>query len=113
MKALEDLTKEQLINDLIELRRRISELEKIEKDKKRYEEEHNRTRAMFEGLFEFAPDAILVVNHDGRIIRVNKQTERLFGYTCKELLDTPVEILLKVFPARRIRCRRQEDKLFC
>jgi PAS domain S-box-containing protein len=49
---------------------------------------------MFEGLFEFAPDAILVVNHDGRIIRVNKQTERLFGYPRNELLDTPIEILL-------------------
>ncbi|MFZ0931756.1 MAG: PAS domain S-box protein [Syntrophobacteraceae bacterium] len=94
MKALEDLTKEQLINDLIELRRRISELEKIEKDKKRYEEELNRVRAMFEGLFEFAPDAILVVNHDGRIIRANKQAERLFGYPRNELLDTPIEILL-------------------
>jgi PAS domain S-box-containing protein len=69
-------------------------LERIEKDKKRYEEELNRVRAMFEGLFEFAPDAILVVNHDGRIIRVNKQTERLFGYPRNELLDTPIEILL-------------------
>jgi PAS domain S-box-containing protein len=94
MKTLEDLTKEQLIDDLIALRRRISELETIEKDKKKYEEELNRVRAMFEGLFEFAPDAILVVNHEGRIIRVNKQTERLFGYSRSELLDTPLEILL-------------------
>jgi PAS domain S-box-containing protein len=94
MKALEDLTKEQLINDLIELRRRISELEKIEKDKKKYEKELNRVKAMFEGLFEFAPDAILVVNHKGGIIRVNKQTERLFGYSRNELLDKPLEILL-------------------
>jgi len=94
MKALEDLTKEQLINDLIALRRRISELEKIEKDKKKYEEELNRVKAMFEGLFEFAPDAILVVNHKGGIMRVNKQTERLFGYSRNELLDKPLEILL-------------------
>jgi len=94
MKALEDLTKEQLINDLIALRRRISELEKIEKDKKKYEQELNRVKAMFEGLFEFAPDAILVVNHKGGIMRVNKQTERLFGYSRNELLDKPLEILL-------------------
>ena len=94
MKTLEDLTKEQLIDDLIALRRRISELETIEEDKKKYEEELNRVRAMFEGLFEFAPDAILVVNHEGRIIRVNKQTERLFGYSRSELLDAPLEILL-------------------
>jgi PAS domain S-box-containing protein len=94
METLKDLTKEQLIDDLIELRRRISELEKIEKDKKKYEEELDRVKAMFEGLFEFAPDAILVVNPEGRIIRVNKQTERLFGYSRNELLDTPLEILL-------------------
>ncbi|MGO9372126.1 MAG: PAS domain S-box protein [Syntrophobacteraceae bacterium] len=94
MKTLEDLTKEQLIDDLIALRRRINELETTEKDTKKYEEELNRVRAMFEGLFEFAPAAILVVNHEGRIIRVNKQTERLFGYSRSELLDTPLEILL-------------------
>ena len=94
MKTLEDLTKEQLIDDLIAMRRRINELETIEEDKKKNEEELNRVRAMFEGLFEFAPDAILVVNHEGRIIRVNKQTERLFGYSRSELLDTPLEILL-------------------
>jgi two-component system sensor kinase FixL len=94
MKALEDLTKEQLINDLVALRRRINELEKIEEDKKKYETELNRARAMFEGLFEFAPDAVLLVNHEGRIIRVNRQGERLFGYPRSELLDTQLEILL-------------------
>lgn len=94
METLEDLTKEQLIDDLIALRRRINELETIEKDTKKYEEELNRVRAMFEGLFEFAPATILVVNQEGRIIRVNKQTERLFGYSLSELLGTPLEILL-------------------
>jgi PAS domain S-box-containing protein len=94
MKTLEDLTKEQLIDDLIAMRRRIDELQTIEEDKKKYEEELNRVRAMFEGLFEFAPDAIMIVNHEGRIIRVNKQTERLFGYSRSELIDTPLEILL-------------------
>ena len=94
MKTLKDLTKEQLINDLVLLRQRMSELERIETDKKKYEEELNRTKAMFEGLFEFAPDAILVVNSEGHFIRINKQTERLFGYSRNELLNTPVENLL-------------------
>lgn len=94
MKTLEDLTKEQLIDDLVAMRRRINKLETIEEDKKKYKEELNRVRAMFEGLFEFAPDAIMVVNRDGRIIRVNKQTERLFGYPRSELLDAQLEILL-------------------
>ena len=39
MDVPEDITKEQLIKDLIQLRQRINELEKIEEDKKRFVEE--------------------------------------------------------------------------
>lgn len=94
MKALTDLTKEQLINDLVVLRQRISELEEIEKKKTKYEEELNRTKAMFEGLFEFAPDAILVVSQEGHIVRANKQSGRLFGYSENEMTDIELENLL-------------------
>jgi PAS domain S-box-containing protein len=94
MKTPEDLTKEQLIKDLIELRRKINELEKIKEDKERYAEELKKTKAMFEGLFEFAPEAIVVVNREGRTVQVNKQTERMFGYTREELLNADHDILL-------------------
>ena len=94
MKTPEDLSKEQLINDLIKLRSRVNELQKIEKDKKKYEEELSQTKAMFEGLFEFAPDAIVVVNREGRIVQVNKQAERLFGYAREELLNADHDILV-------------------
>jgi PAS domain S-box-containing protein len=89
-----DIAKEQLIKDLIKLRQRINELEKIEEDKKRYVEELSKTKAMFEGLFEFAPDAILVVDREGRIVQANKQVERLFGYTREELLNADHDMLL-------------------
>jgi PAS domain S-box-containing protein len=94
MKTPDELTKEQLINDLIKMQQRIDELEKIEEDKKRYVEELSRTKAMYEGLFEFAPDAIVVVNREGRIVQVNKQAERTFGYTREELLSADHDILL-------------------
>ena len=90
----EDMTKEQLINDLIKLRQRIDELAKIEEDKNRYLEELNKTKAMYEGLFEFAPDAIVVVNREGRIVQVNRRTEMLFGYTREELLNSDPDVLL-------------------
>ncbi len=90
----EDITKEQLINDLIKLRQRINELETIEEDKKRYVEELHKTKSMFEGLFEFAPDAIIVVNREGRIVQANKQVERLFGYAREDLLEAEHDILM-------------------
>jgi PAS domain S-box-containing protein len=49
---------------------------------------------MFEALFEAAPDAIVLVDRDGRIVRVNQQVETIFGYNREELLGKPVEILL-------------------
>ena len=94
MNILEDITKEQLITDLIKLRRRIDELSKIEIDKNRYLEELSKTKAMYEGLFEFAPDAIVVVNSEGHIVQVNKRTEALFGYDREELLNSEPDVLL-------------------
>lgn len=53
------------------------------------------SRAMFQTLFESAPDAILVVARGtGVIARSNRQAEAMFGYTAAELQGQPVEILL-------------------
>ena len=53
-----------------------------------------RTEARFQALLEAAPDAIVIVGADGRIVLVNAQTERLFGYERGELLGERVEILV-------------------
>jgi len=47
MKIPDDITKEQLINDLIKLRQRIDELAKIEEDNSRHLAELNRAKAMY------------------------------------------------------------------
>ncbi|XXT17388.1 PAS domain S-box protein [Sorangium sp. So ce429] len=48
----------------------------------------------FRQLIDAAPDAMVVVDERGRIVFVNLQTERMFGYGRGELLGRLVEILL-------------------
>ena len=50
--------------------------------------------ARFRGLLDSVPDAIVMVNHTGRVVLVNSQTDLLFGYKRGELFGQPVEILL-------------------
>lgn len=52
------------------------------------------SQALAEKLFEFAPDGIVVADGDGRIIELNSQAERMFGYTRAEVLGLPVEALI-------------------
>jgi PAS domain S-box-containing protein len=56
--------------------------------------ERQRAEAMFEGLLEAAPDAIIGVTQDGTITLINAQAERLFGYPRDELLGRSVDVLV-------------------
>lgn len=48
----------------------------------------------FREILEAAPDAIIQVDEDGRIILLNRVTEDMFGYSRDELLGKPVNTLI-------------------
>jgi diguanylate cyclase (GGDEF)-like protein/PAS domain S-box-containing protein len=48
----------------------------------------------FDGLLEAAPDAMVILDGEGRMVFVNAQTEQMFAYPREELLGQPVEMLM-------------------
>jgi len=52
------------------------------------------TEESFQKILEATPDAIVMIDQDGKIIYINAQTAKLFGYEKEELIGQQVEILI-------------------
>src|SRR5213593_1994886 len=48
----------------------------------------------FRRVVEAAPNAMIMVNHEGQITLANQQAEKTFGYPREELLGRPIEMLV-------------------
>ncbi len=60
----------------------------------RHQTERVTTSLPFRSVLEAIPDAVVVVTIDGRIVMVNAETRRLFGYPTEGLIGRPIEVLL-------------------
>ncbi len=69
-----------------------------------------RAERKFRSLLESAPDSIVVINSEGRIVLVNQQAKRLFGYSRDELLGQSLDKIIPV-PFRRSH-KRYVNKYF-
>ncbi|HXG00662.1 MAG TPA: PAS domain S-box protein [Bacteroidota bacterium] len=69
--------------------------------------ERKRVEMLFQNLLEAAPDAIVIVDADGRIKLMSKQVEEMFGYRREELLGKEVEVLIP----RRLRDRHPQHRM--
>ena len=70
-------------------RRAAAEIERL-----RAEETLRASEEQFRALVESATDAIVLANHEGRIISWNKASEQIFGYSLEEALGQPLTILI-------------------
>jgi PAS domain S-box-containing protein len=77
---------------------------------KRSAEALKLTEEKFRGLLESAPDPLVAVNRDGRIVVVNAQAEKTFGYKREELLGQPMDIL--VVERLREKCSQYRASFF-
>ena len=56
--------------------------------------ERKKADQKFKDLLESAPDAMILVNGDGKIALINGQTEKLFGWRREELLGQTIEAIV-------------------
>jgi PAS domain S-box-containing protein len=81
------MSREKLQEDTEGTRKRLHEIEACRRD---YLDAWTR----YERLLESAPDALLYVDQEGRIVLHNAQVERVFGYERDELRDRHLEVLI-------------------
>jgi len=80
--------------DDLEILEFVSEQLAIAISHKRAEDAQRIERAYFEQLFENAPEAIVLIDNESRILRMNDQFTRTFGYTIDEARNKKIDTLL-------------------
>ncbi len=82
-----ELTREQLIEELAEMRHRMADVERCRKD-------FLAVQSKYHGLLDASPDPMIFVTRNYEIIFANAQAEELFGYRQDELVCQSLGILI-------------------
>jgi len=83
----EEMTKEQLLNELKEMRQQLQSLESCRQEMESVQRKYDR-------LLQSTPDAMLFVGRNARIVLANQQVEKLFGYSNEELVGKDLHVLI-------------------
>jgi len=71
-----------------------TELEKEIEQRKKAERQSREHEQQVQDLFDAAPDAVIVINEEGRVVKWNPKAESLFGWSAKETIDHPLSDLM-------------------
>jgi PAS domain S-box-containing protein len=93
----EDKAKEQLIYELMELRRRNAELRKSEAQRTKAEEKLRESEEKFRSLAEQSPNMIFI-NKRGRVVYANMKCQEVMGYRREEFYAPDFDFMGLVSP---------------
>jgi PAS domain S-box-containing protein len=82
-----------------------------DEQQRRSEENLRKQKAHFEKLFAMAPEAIVLLDIENRVLRVNEEFTKLFGYTVDEALGQNISSLIIVPDDRKEECESLREAL--
>jgi PAS domain S-box-containing protein len=91
----EKKTQKQLIEELVEMRQRVAELNATQTELKQAEENLRESKELFEKTFVSQLDALFLLdaNNPPKVIDCNPYTKRVFGHSRKEMLGRTTDFL--------------------
>jgi len=91
----QDKSRKQLRDELLKVRKRNSELEKLEIKHKKAEDALQEGQERYEAFFNRSLCCVFVHDFDGRFLDANQAVLNLLGYTKKELLSLSLFSLIE------------------
>ncbi len=94
--------KTEIMEELIRLRRRVAELEAEVAERRQAQDDLEAQRAQVDQLFHRAPEALVLLDENSRVLNLNAAFTRLFGYEIEEARGRQINDLVAPETLKRL-----------